>query len=153
MVTRIVTLVLLIGAISLGYMLYSNVKGPVDEKVSIQRTEKQIERKLKYVRDVQALYLVQNGKYAGKWKDLEDFVLNGSILNVQQREVTKLQDDGKETITIEYDTLGTIPVKDSLAGQYADVDPRKMSIIPVTGKQFTLFAGKVDNGGRDAQCL
>lgn len=150
MVTRIITAVLLLISLSLVYLLYSNVKGPVDQKQFIAQTEQQNVTKMKFIRDVQAMYLSKYGKYCGNWKELVEFAQSGQVPNIQVSEETYLEDgSGEEKVKVKIDTLGLISVRDSLSGQYPNLDISKVNLAAHTNKQFTLYAGVVSNGNLD----
>lgn len=147
MITRIITAVLVIASLLLAYVLYSNVKGPVDEKVYIANIEKQNIAKLKFVRDLQGMYLSKYGKYCGKWDELIQFAQSGDVPNIQISEETYLEDgNGQEKVRQIIDTLGMISVKDSLSSQYPNIDISQISKAAGTNKQFTLYAGTVNSG-------
>ncbi|NJO02548.1 MAG: hypothetical protein HC880_13430 [Bacteroidia bacterium] len=134
----------------LGYRLYAGVRDPIVEQYDIAGVERKIIRKLEMIRDLQIAYQSQNDRYARSWDELINFVRSGRFTVVQQRERTKLNDRGIEEVTIEYDTLGTVPIVDSLDSKYPELDGMDLASLPVipesNGKRFTLFAGEVDNG-------
>ncbi|MDX2305053.1 MAG: hypothetical protein NW226_19745 [Microscillaceae bacterium] len=145
--TRIISLLFVPVIAVLTWLLVSGVKGPIDQKTRISAIENAVVEKLKLLRDLQIAYQSENGIYAGKWEDLINFAENGKFFIVQTKERTKLLATGVEEVQVIQDTLGTVPVKDSLAKKYPNFDPKKLPIIPESGKKFTLFAGQVDNGG------
>jgi len=148
MLTRIITIVLVIVSISLTWLLYSKVKGPVDEKQYLAKIEQQNVAKMKFVRDLQGMYLSKYGKYCGNWDELIKFAQSGEVPNVQISEVAYLEDgNGTEKIKQKIDTLGMISVRDSLSSQYPNLDISKVNLAAGTNKQFTLFAGTTNAGG------
>ncbi len=147
MITRIITAVLVIASLFLAYLLYSNVKGPVDEKQYISSIEKQNIAKLKFVRDLQGMYLSKYGKYCGNWDELTKFAQSGQVPNIQITEKAYLDDgSGQEKVKQVIDTLGMISVSDSLSSQYPNINIGQISKAAGTNKQFTLYAGVVTSG-------
>ena len=145
MKTKIATYVLLLPIIILSYYLIMGVKGPIDQASQVKKTEEAIVNKLKFIRDLQTMYVSQKGEYAGKWDKLVEFAKNGQIANVQRREVRVGKDEDKFKII--FDTLGFIPVKDTILKKYPDMDLDKIPFIPgLKDKKFSLYAGKVENG-------
>src|SRR5690606_6008308 len=113
-VNKILSIVFLLVALGLGYMLYESVDSVMEEEKRIARTEARIIEKLQMLRDAQIAYQGSNGEYAGNWNDLKNFIASGEIFIIQRTETTELLDYGKEETTVTLDTLGSVPVMDSL---------------------------------------
>lgn len=146
--TKIISFALIPVIILLGYILIAGVKKPIDEKVKVERTENAIEERLKLIRDLEISYKSQKGSYTGKWDELIKFAESGKFVIVQTSEDITLKDNGEEEIIVIRDTIGEVPVKDSLSRKYPNFDPQSIANIPfLEGKKFTLFATKIDNGG------
>lgn len=99
------------------------------------------------LRDAELAYQASNGKYASSWDSLKMFIETGQIWLIQRTETTKLLEYGKEEITVEFDTLGSVPVIDSLFNErkYPDFNIETLAIVPGSGgKQFEFFADKVE---------
>jgi hypothetical protein len=146
--TKIFTYVLLIPIVILAYLIYDGIRGPIEEQKRIAAIEARVIDKLKMLRQLQLGYYSVNGSYAGKWQDLINFANQGRFLNVQRREII-IPDirPGVDSVRVEIDTLGTVAVRDSLfpTSRYPDFDPATLPVIPGSGgKQFELFAGKVN---------
>lgn len=159
--TKIFTFALLPVIGFLFYLLVDGVKGPIDEKADIEKKEKAIAEKLKFLREAQIAYEGVKGYYAGTWKDLKDFLDNGQILIIDKKEETIFNNDTQtEDVIVTYDTLGTKPASDYIREKYAreEMDDSKLdeyfadpSVIPWSKNQdqryqFTLYAGKVFSG-------
>ncbi|QHT69198.1 hypothetical protein GXP67_22410 [Rhodocytophaga rosea] len=146
--TKIFTYVLLIPILILGYLLYDGIRGPILEQRRIAGIEARVIEKLKLLRNIQAGYYSVNGKYAGSWSELTNFINNGKFLNIQRKEIVdSINAQGVESVRVIIDTLGTTPVRDSLfpASTYPDFDPNTLSVIPGSGgKQFEIYAGTID---------
>ena len=149
--TKILSIVFLAVALGLGYMLYDSVDSVMEEEKRIARLEARTIEKLQMLRDAQLAYLGSNGEYAGSWDQLKNFIQNGDIYIVQRTETTKLLDYGKEEITVKFDTLGAVPVMDSLFNEnkYPEFNLEALAVVPGSnGKQFEFFAGKIERSGR-----
>jgi hypothetical protein len=145
--TKIFTYVLLIPIIFLAYKIYDGIRGPILEQRRIESIEARVIDKLKMLRNLQLGYYSVHGKYAGTWDELTNFIKNDRFLNIQRTEtVDSVDSRGIEYTKVKFDTLGTVPVKDSLfpASRYPDFDPSTIATIPGSGgKKFEIFGGKV----------
>ncbi|MCL6259948.1 hypothetical protein M3O96_12665 [Aquiflexum sp. TKW24L] len=149
--SRILSIVFLISALALGYFLYKSVDDVMQQEKLIIATEARIIEKLQMLRDAETAYLATNGVYAGNWNDLKKFIEEGKIWLVQRTESTKLLEYGKEEITVQYDTLGSVNVIDSLFNErkYPNFNIDNMHVVPGSGgKQFEFFADKVERTQR-----
>ena len=145
--TKVLSIVFFVVAIGLGYLLWKGVDDVVETEKRIALVEGAIIEKLQMLRDAQLAYQASNGEYAGNWNDLKNFIQNGQIWLVQRTETTKLLEYGKEETTVEFDTLGSVPVMDSLfnARKYPDFNLETMAVVPASGgKQFEFFADKIE---------
>jgi hypothetical protein len=150
--SRILSIVFLISALALGYFLFKSVDDVMQQEKLIIATEARIIEKLQMLRDAQSAYLASNGVYAGNWNDLKKFIQEGKIWLVQRTETTKLLEYGKEEISVQYDTLGSVNVIDSLFNErkYPNFNIDNMHIVPGSGgKQFEFFADKVERTQRE----
>jgi uncharacterized protein (UPF0333 family) len=114
MITRILSIVFLIAAIILAYVLVTNIKSKVDEDARIKRQEELVIKKLQMIRDAEVAYLNSNGKYTADFDTLINFIDTGKIYIIQRREEIKPLAYGREESTFFYDTIGSVPVKDSV---------------------------------------
>ncbi|EMS33506.1 hypothetical protein C943_04384 [Mariniradius saccharolyticus AK6] len=149
--TRILSIVFLVSALGLGYLLYKSVDDVMQQEKLIAATEARIIEKLQMLRDAQIAYLASNGQYAGSWDELKKFIQDGKIWIVQRTETTKLLEYGKEEITVTLDTLGSVMVMDSLFNErrYPNFNLENLHIVPGSGgKQFEFFADKVERTQR-----
>jgi len=145
--SKVLSLVFLVVAIGLGYLLWKGVEDVVIAEKRVALTEAAIIEKLQMLRDAELAYQAANGKYADNWNDLKNFIQNGKIWIVQRKETTKLLDYGAEEITVEVDTLGSVPVMDSLFNErkYPDFNLETLATVPGSGgKQFEFFADEVE---------
>lgn len=150
--SRILSVVFLLGALGLGYMLYKSVDDVVQKEKEIAIIESRIIEKLQMLRDAQVAYIAANGEYAGNWEDLKKFIQDGDIWIVQRKETTKLLEYGKEETTVSFDTLGSVTVMDSLFNErrYPNFNLENLHIVPGSGgKQFEFFADKIERSQRE----
>jgi hypothetical protein len=112
--TRILTIILLAVSLFLGYYLYSGVQKVIDDKAVIESTESAIIEKLKLIREAEALYQEQNGKYTAGWDTLANFIQTGSVPILQRREEIKQKPYGGEEVIIHVDTLGFVSAKEKI---------------------------------------
>ncbi|PZX49562.1 hypothetical protein LV84_04248 [Algoriphagus ratkowskyi] len=145
--SKVLSLVFLLVAIGLGYYLYKGVEDVVEDEKKIALTEAAIIEKLQMLRDAELAYQASNGKYAGSWDSLKSFIKTGKIWLVQRTETTKLLEYGKEETTVTFDTLGSVPVIDSLFNErkFPNFNLDALAVVPGSGgKQFEFFANKVE---------
>ena len=115
----ILQIVLWIVCIILGYMIYRSVTGPIEfDKIKKERFAEVIDR-LKDIRNAQEAYKSVNGRFANDFESLIKFVDTGKYVITTQRDSSYMEYDKtygidmlKEVKII--DTLGYVPVKDSL---------------------------------------
>ncbi|WP_373495691.1 hypothetical protein [Aquiflexum sp.] len=149
--TRILSVVFLIAALGLGYMLFRSVDDVLQEEKRMAAIEARIIEKLQMLRDAQTAYIATKSEYAGSWNELRNFIDSGKIWLVQRKETTKLLEYGKEEIIVELDTLGSVNVMDSLFNErkYPNFNLDNLHIVPGSGgKQFEFFADKVERNQR-----
>ncbi|NVJ85218.1 MAG: hypothetical protein HWE15_02875 [Algoriphagus sp.] len=145
--TKVLSFVFLLAALGLGYLLWKGVDDVVEEEKRIALVEAAIIEKLQMLRDAQLAYEASNGKYASTWDSLKTFITEGEIWLIQRTETTKLLDYGKEETTVTFDTLGSVPVIDSLFNErkYPDFNLEALAVVPGSGgKVFEFFADKIE---------
>ena len=114
MVTRILSITFFVVAIVLAGVLVNNIKSKIDEDKRIERQEAAVINKLKMIRDAEVAYLNTNGKYTASFDTLISFIDTGSIFLTNRREEIEMLAYGQENVTIIIDTIGQVPVKDSV---------------------------------------
>jgi len=151
-VSKILSIVFLLGALGLGFLLYQGIDDVMEEEKRIARTEARVIEKLQMLRDAQVAYQKTHGEYADNWADLRSFVEDGDIYIIQRIEETVLLDYGKEETTVTYDTLGSVPVMDSLFNErrHPNFNIENLHIVPGSGgKEFEFFADKITRNNRE----
>ncbi|WP_017731802.1 hypothetical protein [Nafulsella turpanensis] len=147
--TRIFTILLFVVAIGLGYFLYDSIRTDINQERLITSTEERVIRKLKMIRDAQIAYQAVRGEYTDNWDSLLGFIDTGKMYIVQKRERVITLDYGADSTIVNYDTLGTVSVRDSLFNErkYPDFNLAELPIIPGSeGKRFELFADQITKG-------
>jgi hypothetical protein len=144
MVNNIIKIVLIIAIVVLTFLVYESVMKPVRFNNSVNTRSKAVVQNLIDIRMAQISFKTINGKFTASFDTLIDFLKTGEI------PVVKIIPDPTDTTftrTIR-DTLGYIPVIDSLFKNRVDFKVEDIQYIPFTSKEsFKLDAGSVDKGG------
>jgi hypothetical protein len=144
MVNNIIKILLLVVILVLVYLVYDSVMRPVRFNKEVTKRSDAVIQNLKDIRSAQMAYKNINNNYTGSFDTLLDFLRNGEI------PVVKMVPDPEDTTfskTIT-DTLGYIPVIDSLFGNRHDFDVNHLKLIPFTdNEEFGMEAGIIEKGG------
>jgi len=97
------------------------------------------------IRDAEVTYQAANGVFTSDWNRLISFVDTGSIYITERRETIIQLDYGADSVVVEVDTLGSVPVKDSLFG--GSYDAKSLPLVPDSDKKFLIWADKIDKSG------
>jgi hypothetical protein len=87
-----------------------------------------------------------NGQYTSDWEKLINFIDTGEFYLTERSETIIPREYGGDSVVINIDTLGTIPVFDSL---YADIEKFNLQNLPYkpgTKTKFEIFADKIIKG-------
>ncbi len=149
----IINLLLIAAAIFLGFKIYESITAPVRfNKIKKQRYAKVIDR-LKDIRDSEVAFRTVTGDYTASFDSLIQFIDTAEFPIVQQRDSVVKKFDKFRNIEVEeeiivFDTLGYVPVKDSLFKN--DTRYKEMMWVPIPGREkqvkFELRKGYVDKG-------
>ncbi|TXD84747.1 hypothetical protein ESY86_03360 [Subsaximicrobium wynnwilliamsii] len=153
----IIHIVLWAAIIYLGYLTFDSVYGEI--KFNELKTEryKVVIKKLKDIRDAELAHRTVTGEFNGDFDNLIRFVDTAHYTIVERRDSTVVDAEltkrfgGVETTRdiVILDTLGTVPVKDSLFG--ADTRYKTMMNLPENigpeGAKFELNAGRLSGSG------
>ena len=146
MVNNIIKGLLAVVIIILVYLIYDSVMRPVRFNKEVTKRNAAVIQNLKDIRSVQLSYKNINNCYMGSFDTLIDFLKNGEIA------VVKMVPDPEDTTftkTIR-DTLGFIPVIDSLFSKRQGFDPDRLKFVPFTNNEiFTMEADVIEKGGVD----
>lgn len=136
-----------IASLFFAYKIYDSVSGPIRfNKVKNQRYAKVINR-MKDIRTAQIAHKDVTGVYANNFDTLVKFIDEGIFTLTEKRDSSYMEYDRtyridmlKEVIVV--DTLGFVPVKDSL---FKDTDQfRNMAFIPIEGVEDSTFQIKAE---------
>lgn len=146
MVTRILSIVTLLGALGLGYYLVNYLYGVIDEEDQIQRVEGDVIRKLTLLREAQEGHQKLTGHYQGNWDSLRMFIDEGLFPIVEVKETIFTLEYGADSIVIERDTIDYVSVKDSLfsAAELTFLDLSNLSRVPHPERMDINFKLQVD---------
>lgn len=156
MKTKIFAIVLIPVIIFIAYRLVDGVKGDIDLAVAIEKSEKEVENKLKEIREIEKAYFASNNEYVGNWDSLLVYLNEGKIYQLNKREIIEARVKGDpllytntDSVRIEYDTLAVAGVIEKLfpKDKYPNFDPERIMYIPRTENKFEIFAGTVVKGG------
>jgi hypothetical protein len=144
MVNNIIKVLLLVIIVVLAYMVYDSIMEPVKFNQEVNRRNAIVVQSLKDIRNAEMSFKSINGRYTASFDTLIDFLKNGQIPEVK---IIPDPNDTTFTKTIR-DTIGYVPVADSLFGKRTNFDITKIKYIPFTdGQIFKLDAGVIDRGG------
>ncbi len=144
MVNNIIKVLLVVIIVVLAYMVYDSIMEPVKFNKEVDRRNAVVVQSLKDIRSAEMSFKAINGRYTASYDTLIDFLKTGQIPEVK---IVPDPNDTTFTKTIR-DTIGYVPVADSLFGKRINFDVTKIKYIPFTnGKIFKLEAGVIDRGG------
>ena len=149
---RALELFLWVLSIFFASQIYSSINGPIKfNQVKNDRYTQVIDR-LKDIRTAQIAHKDVNGFYANNFDSLVSFIDNGIFTLIEKRDSSYLEynrtyriDMLKEVEIV--DTLGFVPVKDSLFGDNESY--KMMAKIPIEGtdSEFSIKADIIDKNG------
>ena len=144
-ITKILTVVFYLVSVGLAYFLVNSIASDIEQEKIINAVEAKLINKLMQIRDAEIAYQAANGSFTSDWNKLVSFVDTGSIYLTERKETIIRLDYGADSVHVEIDTLGTVPVKDSLfsAGFQAD----RLPYVPDSDEKFKIWADKIDKSG------
>ena len=135
------------------YKIYDSINGPINFNKTKNERYAQVINRLKDIRKAQIAHKDVKGIFANNFDSLIAFVDTGIFTLTQKRDSSYLEYDKtyridmlREVVVI--DTLGTVPVKDSLFGTSEDY--KQMAYVPIKGvedKTFEIKAEIIDKNG------
>ena len=137
----------------LAYITFQSVYGEIKFNELKDKRYVKVINKLKDVRDAQLAHRTVTGKFSGNFDDRIKFMETAEFTSTQRKDSTIIDEEltrrfggvemTKDIVVI--DTLGTVPVKDSLFG--ADQRYKTMMNVPVgrEGTKVKLEAGSLDD--------
>lgn len=144
MLKKVIQIALLVIILLLVYFIYESIMRPVRFNNLVDQRNKEVIQNLIDIRTSQMSFKSIHGKYTSSFDTLIAFLRTGEI------PVVKIIPDPTDTTftkTIR-DTIGYIPVKDSLFRTRPEYKVENIKYIPESGnKIFKLDAGVIDKGG------
>jgi len=152
----IVNFFLLLIASFLGYQIYQSVNAPVKFNTEKVKRYAKVVKVLKDIRNSELAHKEVSGKYSDSFDNLIQFIDTAKFVITQQRDSSFMRfnntskiDENIDTVVI--DTLGFVPVRDSLFKQ--DLRYKDMMWVPIPGKEkqvkFELKTGTVNKSNVD----
>src|SRR6056300_140447 len=140
-----IQIVLWLASIFFAYKIYDSINGPIKfNQVKNERYAKVIDR-LKDIRKAQIAHKDVKGVFANNFDSLVKFVDEGIFTLIEKKDSSYLEYDRtyridmlREVIVI--DTLGTVPVKDSLFG--TSMRYKNLAYVPIEGVKDSTFSIK-----------
>ena len=140
--------------IYLGYITFMSIYGEIQFNQLKEKRYKVVIENLKDIRDSELAHRTVTGQFEGNWDSLVKFIETEKFTITQRRDSTVIDkeltriygvDTTKDIVII--DTLGFVPVKDSLFG--ADPRYKTMMYIPTLndGQKFDLKAVVLEQNG------
>ena len=132
--------------------IYSSINGPIKFNQVKNERYTQVINRLKDIRTAQIAHKDVNGFYANNFDSLVSFIDNGIFTVIEKRDSSYLEynrtyriDMLKEIEIV--DTLGFVPVKDSLFGDSETY--KMMAKVPIEGadSEFSIKADIIDKNG------
>jgi hypothetical protein len=146
--TRIFFIVFLITAVGSGFYLFNSINSSIQQSARIADAEKQIIEQLKLIREAELAYISVNGQYTSDWNKLIEFINKGVFYVIEKKETITEESYGVETVTVEIDTLGTVPVYDSVFSKYKNFNADRLPYVPVyKNVKFKIVVNKIDKSG------
>jgi len=144
MVNNIIKVLLVVIIVVLAYMVYDSIMEPVKFNKEVARRDEIVVQALKDIRSAEMGFKTIHGRYTANFDTLIDFLKTGQIPEVK---IVPDPNDTTFTKTIR-DTIGYVPVLDSLYGKRLNFDVNRIKYIPFTkNKVFKLNAGVIEKGG------
>lgn len=147
--TKIISIVFLLISIGLAIYLGKSIFTSINAAESIEKGEKAVIEKLSMIREAQIAYQSVNGNYTSDWDKLLAFVDSGNFFLVDKIEHIITLDYGADSVYIEYDTLGTVLVKDSIfkKEKYPKFNLNTLSKVPGKDAKFEMWADEIEKSG------
>ena len=148
----VIQVVLWIVIVGLGWLLWSSIMGPVEFNEIKQARYAKVIKNLKDIQAAELAHKEITGNFAGDWDSLVRFIDTAQFAITQRRDTSYADEERNRAfgITSGYfiersliDTLGFVPVKDSL---FKGTDRYKtMMNVPIEGvnEKFELNAGAI----------
>ena len=139
----IISIVLWVLIIFLGYKIYQSIMGPIEfNKEKVIRYEKVIDN-LKIIRDAQVAHKEVTGNFTDKPASLVSFIDTARFAVTETKNIVITEQRGAITVDVEKRVTDTIDFKDVRAS-FAGRDYKNMFKVPNTDAQFEIKTGWVE---------
>lgn len=151
-IRSLVNVVLLLLVVLGGYLIYNGIDAPIRFQEEKNKRYEELKKVLDKLRDFQLAHKEIKGKYSKSFDKLFDLVENERFVLTQKRDtVIKYYDnvyriDKEKEVTL-IDTLGFIPVKDSLFAKGGDINSLRFVPFSKSGAEFKIQAGILETNG------
>ncbi len=146
--TRILFIVFLVTAIGAGFYLFNAINSSIQQSARIKDAEQKVIEQLKLIREAELAYISVNGQYTSDWDKLIEFVTKGEFYITERKETITEESYGVETVEVQIDTLGTVPVYDSIFAKYPNFNAERLPYVPVyKNVKFNIVVNKIDKSG------
>ncbi len=147
-IISIVTISFFLLSAVLATVLYMRIKEKNEEKRYIAEVEEQVIEKLTLIRKAEIAYFSVNNEYTDNWDSLKVFLKTANFYITNRKEEIITRPYGGDSVIVSYDTLRSVPVKDSLyAKEYPKFDINNIDKLPHADTVFNIFAAKFDEEG------
>ncbi|TXK71087.1 hypothetical protein [Mesonia sp. HuA40] len=133
----------------LGYLTFNSIYDPIQFNKIKEKRYQQVINKLKDIREAQLAHKQVTGVFSDDFDGLVKFIDTAKFTVTQRRDTTVLDEEYKKTYGVDQyksitliDTLGYVPVKDSL---FKQKDYKNLKYVPTTDNSvtFEIEAGKI----------
>lgn len=149
--TKIFSWVMLVVWVSLAVFLVWSIRSSIEETKRIEMAEGRIIEQLKMIREAEIAYMQVNGQYTSDWDKLLSFIDSGDFYLIERSETIIPLPYGADSIVVNLDTLGTVPVRDSLfrAEKWPRFNLATFPYVPGVQPQtkFDIWADKILKAG------
>lgn len=141
MKSPILSIVLAVLIVTLGYFDFKSIKGPLKLRAELQFRNKAVISKLTDIRTAEILFKQLNNRYTGSFDTLSEFIRKGRIPAV------KMVSSPRDTILSKCNNYSVffISIADSIYGKKNNRKLSDIAIVPFSGgAKFSLSAGRID---------
>jgi len=155
--TKILSLVFFVVAILLAVYLIYSIRFSISENERVAKMEAVVIEQLMMIREAEVAYLAVNGQYTSDWNKLTSFIDSGNFYITEKTEKVFQLSYGADSISVTIDTLGTVPVQDSLftATKWPNFNLENIAIVPGVSPEtkFLLWADRIRKGGVEVNVI
>ncbi|MCX2745800.1 hypothetical protein OO013_18095 [Mangrovivirga sp. M17] len=142
MLNKILTAVFTIIAIVLAWLIWDySINSEIRLRRKIKKVESEVIQNLEQIREAQKAYYATHKRYTENWDSLISFIDTGKIYIVERNEEIITLEYGADSVVVEYDTLGSVGVQDSLFNErkYPNFKLSELKYVPYSkGKVFEM---------------